>query len=145
MRSKRIILQILDLNTASVLPTKFCLHRDTENIRQVCLAPVQSSSPSFAPCKSRKLVIQLRRLAKLGFHYVGERKVFDSCCNAGIPDFYSPVCGSDGKTYDNEWEMDYFACEGKNYVTKVDIKNCPDWVDPNSLYPPEFWASWGKN
>ncbi|TMW67834.1 hypothetical protein Poli38472_007506 [Pythium oligandrum] len=40
-------------------------------------------------------------------------------CVAGCPEVFKPVCGSDGKTYENQCSFDYEKCAKNSTLTKV--------------------------
>ena len=54
---------------------------------------------------------------------------FDNNCDIGIPRIYLPACGSDGKIYSNEWELEYMACKNNVTLTVADPSTCPNFPD----------------
>jgi hypothetical protein len=47
-------------------------------------------------------------------------------CTVGCPEIYSPICGSDGKTYENDCKLSQKNClDDTLTVTKVSVGECP--------------------
>ena len=79
---------------------------------------------------------ELCKLAKDGFHFEKAGEDFSSCCSDAVPLMYWPTCGSDGKTYDNMWDMQNAACKNRDYLVEAPSNTCPDfpkdWGSPSS-------------
>ena len=44
-----------------------------------------------------------------------------------------PICGSDGKTYDNQCKMEFVACESNSEITMKYGGNCRDDYESSSV------------
>ncbi|GFO07663.1 kazal-type proteinase inhibitor [Plakobranchus ocellatus] len=104
---------------ASCDPTHRACHR---NYNPVCA--------TFKKTFSNRCVMEaeLCRLAQDEFHFEEASVDGENCCgDAGPLIVYSPVCASDGKTYDNLWLMKNAACKNRDYLKEAPSSTCPDF------------------
>ncbi|XP_014665375.1 PREDICTED: ovoinhibitor-like isoform X2 [Priapulus caudatus] len=52
-----------------------------------------------------------------------------SACRRGCPRNYAPVCGSNGRTYNNECELEMDSCERKTIIKMVRAGPCEEKVE----------------
>ena len=61
--------------------------------------------------------------------------IFHVCyCNSLCPQVYDPVCGSDGKDYNNECLMNVSICTIKRVITVVSKGPCPKGTEFHSRF-----------
>ena len=56
-------------------------------------------------------------------HFFRVAKCIDNCL-----DIYKPVCGSDGRTYSNQCELDLASCRSNGKIKKVSDGECSKWL-----------------
>ena len=56
-------------------------------------------------------------------HFFRVAKCIDNC-----QDIYKPVCGSDGRTYSNQCELDLASCRSNGKIKKVSDGECSKWL-----------------
>uniref|UniRef100_A0A8W8K153 Kazal-like domain-containing protein n=1 Tax=Magallana gigas TaxID=29159 RepID=A0A8W8K153_MAGGI len=47
-------------------------------------------------------------------------------CSPICPFIYLPICGSNGRTYSNECELNVENCLNKTHITRLSQGSCPD-------------------
>ena len=56
-------------------------------------------------------------------HFFRVAKCIDNCL-----DIQKPVCGSDGRTYSNQCELDLASCRSNGKIKKVSDGECSKWL-----------------